>query len=200
MTGRERLDQVVERWHLLKHPFYRAWSAGDLPLEALRVYAREYGAWIAQLPAGWRALGEEATAREEEDHLELWRAFARALGTEVGEAKLPKVRALLEQARRHFARPETALGALYAFEAQQPATSRAKLEGLQQFYDLPEDAHEYFRAHSHNEQEAEALARRLEALPPEAQARALDSCAQTAQALWGALTDVYERTARGPCP
>ncbi len=193
MTFREELDRVVEQWHLLKHPFYRAWSAGELPKEALRLYAREYGAWIAQLPAGWRAVGDETTAHEEEEHLELWRAFARALETDVDSlAERPGVRALLVRARESFARPETALGTLYAFEVQQPATSRSKLEGLQRFYELPDEALEYFRVHACNEHEAERLARQLETLEPPAQPHALETCAQMAQALWNALTDIYE--------
>jgi pyrroloquinoline-quinone synthase len=198
MTVREQLDWIVERCHLLQHPFYRAWSEGKLPLEALKLYAREYGAWIAQLPQGWRAVRDEETAHEEREHLELWEAFAQALGTVVkGDAEIPQVQALLRTAWERFARPETALGALYAFEAQQPATARAKLKGLQAFYDLPESARAYFVVHQHNEHEADKLAWQIEALEPAAQERALDACAQTAQALWKALTGIYERSC--PC-
>ena len=33
MPTKQRLDSIVEKWDLLKHPFYQAWSAGTLPVE-----------------------------------------------------------------------------------------------------------------------------------------------------------------------
>ena len=46
MNTKKRFDTILEKWDLLKHPFYQAWSAGTLPVEALKVYASEYGAFI----------------------------------------------------------------------------------------------------------------------------------------------------------
>jgi len=31
----DSLDSLIERYHLLKHPFYQAWTAGTLSKEAL---------------------------------------------------------------------------------------------------------------------------------------------------------------------
>ena len=59
---KQQLDTILEKWDLLKHPFYQAWSAGTLPVEALQVYAREYGNFIANLPRGWETLNDAATA------------------------------------------------------------------------------------------------------------------------------------------
>ena len=39
MDIKARLDQILEQWNLLNHPFYQAWSEGTLPMDALRVYA-----------------------------------------------------------------------------------------------------------------------------------------------------------------
>ncbi len=195
MTIKEQLDAIVERWNLLEHPFYQAWSAGTLPVESLRDYAREYGAFICELPAGWRVQNDADTAHEEEEHIELWAQFATALGTTIGEAERPAVRQLVRTARELFAEPATALGALYAFEAQQPATARSKLDGLIRHYDLPDGVRPYFEAHAANHHEAKKILERLSQLSPEAQARALTACEQMGRALWDALTDLTPPTA-----
>jgi pyrroloquinoline-quinone synthase len=189
MTIKEQLDQVIAQWNLLEHPFYQAWSAGTLPIEALRAYAREYGAFICELPAGWRVQHDEETAHEEEEHIELWAQFAEALGVAIGTAERPAVRQLVMTARELFAEPATALGALYAFEAQQPATATSKLEGLERHYQLPDGVRPYFEIHAANHHEAEKIVQRLERLSPEAQARAQQACEQMCRALWNALSD-----------
>jgi pyrroloquinoline-quinone synthase len=72
MTIKQRLDSTLEKWDLLKHPFYQSWSAGTLPVEALKVYASEYGAFINILTVGWQTLDDPETAKEEQEHAELW--------------------------------------------------------------------------------------------------------------------------------
>ena len=42
MTLFERLDDVRERWNVLRHPFYRRWECGELTQEELAYYAAEY--------------------------------------------------------------------------------------------------------------------------------------------------------------
>jgi len=68
MNTKQRLDSILEKWDLLKHPFYQAWSAGTLPVEALKVYASEYGAFINILENGWKTLDDLETAEEERDN------------------------------------------------------------------------------------------------------------------------------------
>ncbi len=186
----EKLNTIVARWNLLNHPFYQAWSAGTLPVEALRDYAREYGAFIQELPNGWLSQQDAETAHEETEHIELWEQFAEALGTSLGEAQKPAVRTLVATACQLFRDPVTALGALYAFEVQQPATAHSKLEGLDRHYSLPEGVRPYFVVHSANHHEAEKLIARLQALAPADQERAVQACEQMCKALWDALTDL----------
>lgn len=190
MTLKVQLDTIVSQWNLLNHPFYQAWSAGTLPVESLRDYAREYGAFIRELPAGWQVQNDAETAHEEEEHVELWEAFAHALGTHISEAERPAVKQLVQTARQLFADPVTALGALYAFEVQQPATAQSKLEGLTTHYRLPDGVRPYFEVHSVNHHEAEKLLARLSALSEAEQARALQACEQMCRALWDALSDL----------
>lgn len=190
MELQTRLNEIVAKWNLLNHPFYQAWSAGTLPVESLRAYAQEYGAFIRELPLGWQSQNDTATAHEEAEHIDLWEQFAHALETHIGEAERPAVRQLIHTARQLFADPLTALGALYAFEGQQPATAQSKLEGLMTHYRLPDGVRPYFEVHAVNHHEAEKLLARLSTLGPADQARALSACEQMCQALWNALSDL----------
>ncbi len=190
MDLKQSLDDILERWDLLEHPFYQAWRAGTLPEEALRVYAKEYGAFISLLPEAWARLGEAETAEEEREHLDLWQGFTRALGTEIAAPEVPEVLDLLDTVRQALTAPESALGALFAFEAQQPATAASKLEGLRLHYALSEEAEPYFEVHAANHHEAQHLLHAMENLDPEAQAGALAACEATARALWDALTGI----------
>ena len=192
MDLENHLNKKVGHWALLKHPFYKAWESGDLPVDALRTYSSEYGAFIKLLPDGWEILGDTTTAAEERDHAELWRQFALALGTEVKDAALPAVAELVNTSKRLFSNSPTALGALYAFEVQQPSTSMSKLEGLRKFYGLHAGAEDYFETHSNNQHEAAKLLGLISALTQEEAQQAIEACEELGKALWNALTDIYQ--------
>ena len=192
MNIKHRLDETISKWNLLENPFYRAWSDGTLPQEALRTYAGEYGALISLMPSGWKTLSDYEIAQEEREHLELWNNFAQGLGTKAGQAQIAQVRKLVETTQRLFSVPTAALGALYAFESQQPATARSKLEGLKAFYNLPQTVEPYFEIHSHNQHESEKLLDRIELLSSQEQEEALGACETMSVALWDALIGIYE--------
>jgi pyrroloquinoline-quinone synthase len=194
MNSKQRLDDILEKWNLLKHPFYQAWSAGTLPAEALRVYAAEYGAFLNILEDGWKTLGDQETAEEEREHAELWEQFAIALETEVSAPQIAQTKELIMASQGLFSSPVTTLGAMYAFEAQQPATARSKLEGLKMHYSLPAEVESYFKVHSSNWHESEKILSALEKLSPEEQAQAEAACARMAEALWDTLTGIHEKT------
>ncbi len=46
----ESLDKTIEKYHLLKHPFYRAWSQGKLSRESLALYAEQYYKHVKAFP------------------------------------------------------------------------------------------------------------------------------------------------------
>ena len=94
MNIKQTLDSKIANHNLLNHPFYQAWSTGELPTEALRSYAREYGAFIATVPQGWEAVGDAETAAEEIEHIDLWADFATGLDTNVSQAEIPQVKRL----------------------------------------------------------------------------------------------------------
>lgn len=192
MNLTQQLNERIDRWALLRHPFYQAWEAGKLPLKALQSYAREYGAFISLMPLGWKTVGDSDTAKEEKEHAELWQQFASALDTQIGEAQLPGVAELVAKSERLFAAQAAALGALYAFEAQQPATASSKLDGLRKHYNLPTSAEPYFETHSSNQHESAKLLDLIAALPAAEREVALQGCEQMSEALWNALTDIYD--------
>src|SRR5208282_525928 len=88
------LDKLVEKYHLLKHPFYRAWAAGTLSREALALYAEQYYQHVRAFPENLKQLASRTNGdlqqvvvenlAEELDpagpHPVLWRQFAGAVG------------------------------------------------------------------------------------------------------------------------
>jgi pyrroloquinoline-quinone synthase len=188
------LTQIVERWNLLNHPFYQAWTAGTLSVEALQIYAREYGAFIETIPEGWLTLKDPETAQEEREHIELWDAFLKSLGAERGLPQFTETNALTRVAHRLFAQPATALGALYSFEVQQPATASSKLDGLDKWYRLDQGGKEYFKVHSTNWHESEKILAQIYALSEADQHQAIQACALMSESLWDGLTGIHSRT------
>ena len=50
------LEDRLERYDLLKHPYYQAWSKGELTREDLREYASEYWHHVSAFPTYLSAL------------------------------------------------------------------------------------------------------------------------------------------------
>jgi pyrroloquinoline-quinone synthase len=185
------LDSIIESKCLLKHPFYRAWNEGTLHIEHLAVYASQYGEFIDTIATGWDTAGDPATADEERQHAMLWSDFAAGLNApRPAGQRLPEIEELVALANRMFAHRATALGALYAFEKQQPATAQSKLDGLRRHYQLPATAEVYFDVHKSDEEEPRWLAAQIEALGEEEFAQALAACDSMASALWKGLDGV----------
>lgn len=190
MNSKAALSPIIERWNLLNHPFYQAWSAGTLPESALRAYAAEYGNFIALLADGWDKAGNASHAAEEREHADLWATFTRALGSEVTTPCTEGVKNLLSVAASEFADKDGVWGALYAFEVQQPATAASKLKGLQNFYALPNDAHRYFEVHANDLYEADMIEAILDKGQHQ-QARVAAACERVCEAMWNALSGFH---------
>lgn len=190
----EELDGIVGQFDLNQHPFYQAWRAGTLPIEQLATYAAEWAPFIGMLDRGWERIGEPAYAQEEREHDELWSRFRAALGDgAAGEMRLPQSRTLVAVGENAFEAVPEALGALYSFEVQQPATAQSKLAGLREHYagTVDTDAQEYFSEHAVETDEPAMLAARIDALSEDDFARAKTACAVFSAAAWGALDGVY---------
>jgi pyrroloquinoline-quinone synthase len=188
----DELDKIVRAFDLNQHPFYQAWRAGTLPIERLAEYAAEWAPFIAVLDEGWERIGEPAYAAEEREHDELWARFRAALGAGT-DARRPQSQTLFTVGQNAFASVPEALGALYSFEVQQPATAESKLAGLCEHYAgaVDADGQEYFRVHAIETDEPAMLAARIEALGDDDFARVRTACAVFSAAAWGALDGVY---------
>ena len=188
-----RCDAAVTRRSLLRHPFYLAWSDGTLPVLALKNYARDYGAFIGTVAQGWEAVGETHIAGVEVGHAEVWaNTFAAGLETQVDTAQTAEAAALVETAHELFTDRVTALGALYAFESQQPYTAQSKLRGLHAHYQqLPACCGEYFRLHTDDFDEPALLAAQMNALPAAEAECAVAACERMSVALHDALSGLH---------
>ncbi|MBS1946171.1 MAG: iron-containing redox enzyme family protein [Bacteroidetes bacterium] len=184
--------QTLDRHNLLQHPFYVAWNEGKLTREQLALYAGEYGSFIQLISKGWAKAGENKIAQEEEAHYKLWQKFAGSIGAENTHASLLSVKALLNSMEQHYGSYAGALGALYAFEAQQPATASSKLDGLRKHYSSWGADETYFQIHSTDFAEPALLEQKMSALSETERAVALEACVSTAKALWEALTGIME--------
>ncbi|MGA9839170.1 MAG: CADD family putative folate metabolism protein [Thermoplasmata archaeon] len=170
MPGRVApIDQLLRERHLLKHPFYVAWSRGELPLDTLRSYARQYYQFESNFPryvaAAYAHLREPAERRvlldnlvDEEGrdptHPELWLDFAEGLGVSRRAvrrtAATGPTRGLLSAYERLTAAgPASALAALYSYESIFPEIAAEKSRGIRAMYGIRDPAaHEFFRVHT----------------------------------------------------
>ena len=205
------LDRKIEEFHLLKHPFYRAWTAGRLTRESLALYAAQYYKHVQAFPeylrnlaarsdGNLRSIVEENLAEElhpASPHPALWRNFAAALGVSALDSTRarPGVAALVETYHEltSHASPAEAVAALYAYESQVPEIAIQKREGLGRFYGISGPrAVAYFAVHEEADVRHRAAWREWLAAQPSADSGKLLAAAERAlKALWGALDAVY---------
>ena len=188
----DELDAIVRSFDLNEHPFYIEWRAGTLPVERLAAYADEWAPFIGVVDAGWERIGYPDYAAEEREHDELWSRFRSALNA-TGQMHRPQSKTLLAVGENAFASVPEALGALYSFEVQQPATASSKLAGLREHYAgaVDADAQQYFVEHAVETDEPAMLAAMIDGLSDGDFARAKTACALFSAAAWGALDGVY---------
>ena len=218
MTVSRAIDSKVAERAMLKHPFYRAWTEGRLPLDALRSYARQYFHHVDAFPRavsavhsacedrdGRRMLAENLAEEEgieagKQDHATLWLMFARGLGESEGSVRAQKLngetQALIDTFRRLSRQSYAAgLGALYAYESQFPDVATAKIEGLVDRYCIDnEETLRFFTVHKSADVEHSAVCRALlDRLPDECRDEAIAAAEELAQALWNFLSGVEAR-------
>jgi pyrroloquinoline-quinone synthase len=213
-----RLEERISRFDLLQHPFYQAWSMGELTREELKEYAAEYWHHVSAFPTYLSALhagmadGEVRrevlrNLAEEEGvdaplgraHSDLWMDFAEGMGatrSEVeGRAVQPEMAALIAAFRELMQeKPVVAMAALYAYESRVPGIAKTKAEGLAAHYQTNGAAARYFTLHETADVHHASVWRELMnaqlAKEPAAAERALDVAEQAAKALWMALDGI----------
>jgi pyrroloquinoline-quinone synthase len=156
-----QIDSMVSARHLLRHPFYQDWTAGTLSRSALRDYAAQYYHHVAAFPRYLSALHSRCEdlmtrrtllenlieeERGEQNHPELWIRFAEGVGVSRDEMAKTSPRATTRNLVQTFTRLsreapfEAGLTALYVYESQMPAVAEAKIDGLERFYGITDDA------------------------------------------------------------
>jgi pyrroloquinoline-quinone synthase len=219
MSDLGQIEQAIRDRHLLKHPFYTAWSKGEVPMETLQEYAGQYYHFEAnfpryvaaayarlQRPGDRRVLLENLTDEEGRSptHPELWLDFANGIGARwpIGSPPTPQpaTRGLLRTYESlTFGRGPAApaLGALYAYERQFPAVAAEKSRGLREEYGLrARRTHEFFRVHTeadvaHSAAEKSILAHELRSDP--GASPATHRAVQRTLGSWWSFLDSFER-------
>jgi len=167
----DKIDNLIEKHHLLNHSFYKAWNAGELPKETIREYAAQYFQHVSLFPRYLSAihsncdniktrqlllenLNEEEQGKE--NHPELWMRFAEGMGNtrkSVNETAPIKETEALVKTFKKLSKSEKyhiGLAALYCYESMQPEISETKKDGLQRFYNInDEDTLKFFTVHMH---------------------------------------------------
>jgi pyrroloquinoline-quinone synthase len=214
-TVLEMLDGLIEQHHLLKHPFYRAWTEGCLPKESLQLYAEQYYYHVCSFPENLKQLSARTSGPLAElvheniseelnpaaPHPVLWRQFAHSLGvteTALDTARpLPGIAALLDTYDEVASQGSAAqaVAAFYAYEAQVPETATQKIAGLRRYYGITDPrALEYFSVHREADQRHRAAWRNWLATEKSADSfGVLCAAERSLKALWGALDAVYPR-------
>ena len=215
----DKIDNDIAEKHLLKHPFYLAWTRGELSKEALADYARQYYHHVAAFPTYLSAVhancNDQTTRKQllnnlidEEagspNHPELWLQFAQGLGVSQEDAKnteeWPETRKLIETFRSVCADGSTAegLAALYAYESQIPAICESKIDGLKKHYGFSNSQHyQYFTVHLEADREHSAAERKMLGIYVDKQNFEFvkGSVHRVLEALWEMLSGVCRRHA-----
>lgn len=171
----EQLDARIAKYDLLCHPFYKAWSAGELTRDDLRAYAQDYYHHVDAFPAYLETFAgrldagdlrravlanmadEKGLADESgnagREHAELWLDFAEGMRSTrelANHAPVAEIRQLIAHfdgvAREGSA--EEALAAFYAYESQVPRVAQEKERGLREMYSANDKTCGYFTLHA----------------------------------------------------
>lgn len=210
------LDTRIAKYDLLCHPFYKAWSAGQLTREDLCEYGRRYYRHVDTFPGYLSSFAErvqsdslrravlanrdeEVGANGDRSHAGLWLDFVEGMGGDRdtdANSRVPEIDQLIasfERVAREGA-PEEALASFYAYESQVPRVAAEKARGLREMYGADEKTCGYFTLHTtadvyHSRVWRNQLTKIAENDPSAAE-RALNSAENTAKALWSALDGI----------
>ena len=206
----EKLNNKLDQYHLLNHPFYKSWNEGKLTREIIKDYAEQYYQHVKAFPryiSATHSICEDIEKRkillenlqDEEnpnaDHPKLWKNFALAMGADPDKIENVKrewftndmIENFFYQARKSYAE---GLASLYTYERQIPEIAETKIRGLKKFYGVTsKEGLEFFEAHKAadviHRKECEKL---LDALTDEEKDKAEKASVLTARYLWNFLS------------
>jgi pyrroloquinoline-quinone synthase len=196
----ERIEASRERWNVLRHPFYRRWSEGELSREELARYSGQYRHAVEAIATVSAAAADSSPERpelrrhaaEELGHVRLWDGFVEESGGDPSDRPTPETEECVRAWTADGELAET-LVRLYAIESGQPEISRTKRQGLLDRYGFDDGAGTaYFRVHETRDREHAAEVRELiEEIGSDSDAEALAAAAESAfRANWRLLDGV----------
>ena len=208
----KELNQKLDQYHLLNHPFYKSWNEGKLTREIIKDYAEQYYQHVKAFPryiSATHSLCEDIEKRKillenlndeenrDADHPKLWKNFAIAMGAD--SKKIEEVKAeqftkdlidnFFKNGRSTYAE---GLASLYTYERQIPEIADTKIKGLKKFYGVnSKEGLEFFETHKkadvYHRVECEKL---LDGLTKEEQSAAEKAALSTAKYLWNFLSGI----------
>ena len=206
----KQLNNKLDKYHLLNHPFYKSWNDGKLTREIIKDYAEQYYQHVKAFPryiSATHSLCEDLNKRkillenlqDEEkdgaDHPKLWKNFATAMGSdskkieEVKEEKFTTdlIDNFFKNGRSSYAE---GLASLYTYERQIPEIAETKIRGLKNHYGVSsKEGLEFFEVHkAADKYHRVACEKLLDGLSKTEQAKAEKSALSTAKYLWNFLT------------
>ncbi|HEX6394773.1 MAG TPA: iron-containing redox enzyme family protein [Acidimicrobiales bacterium] len=172
------VDRSVEGLRLLDHPYYRQWQEGLLTRGELAEYAEQYRHFERVLPEALEAVASRLPAGPAHDlvagnvedersrpepHVDLFEAFATAVGSEEDKVATVATQKLVDLYREAAeAGPIEALAVIAAYETQAGDIAATKAASLDQHYGLSAQEARFWAVHS--EMEAAHAAWTTEAL------------------------------------
>ena len=206
----KQLNEKLDKYHLLNHPFYKAWNEGKLTREIIKDYAEQYYQHVKAFPryiSATHSLCEDIEKRkillenlqDEEnrdgDHPKLWKDFALAVGSNREDIESVKEEKFTTELIENFFKNGRAsyaegLASLYTYERQIPEVAETKIRGLKNHYGVSsKEGLKFFEVHKAADvYHREACEKLLDGLSKEEQVKAEKSALSTAKYLWNFLT------------
>ena len=206
----KQLKEKLDKYHLLNHPFYKAWNEGKLTRDIIKDYAEQYYQHVKAFPryiSATHSLCEDLEKRkillenlqDEEkdgaDHPKLWKNFAIALGADRNKIDSVKKEKFTTEMINNFFKNGRAsyaegLASLYTYERQIPEIAETKIRGLKNHYGVSsKEGLEFFEVHEKADKYHRAACEKLlDAFSKEEQIKAEKSALSTAKHLWNFLT------------
>ena len=208
----KELNQKLDQYHLLNHPFYKSWNEGKLTREIIKDYAEQYYQHVKAFPryiSATHSLCEDIEKRKillenlndeenrDADHPKLWKNFAIAMGADSEKIEEVKAEQFTKDLIHNFFKNGRStyaegLASLYTYERQIPEIADTKIKGLKKFYGVnSKEGLEFFETHKkadvYHRVECEKL---LDGLSKEEQSAAEKAALSTAKYLWNFLSGI----------
>ena len=206
----KKLNQKLDQYHLLNHPFYKSWNEGKLNREMIKDYAEQYYQHVKAFPryiSATHSLCEDIEKRKillenlndeenrDADHPKLWKNFALAMGADAEKIEKVKTDQFTQDMIDNFFKNGRSsyaegLASLYTYERQIPEIAETKIQGLKKHYGVnSKEGLQFFVAHKeadvYHRIECEKL---LDGLSKEEQVKAEVAALSTAKYLWNFLS------------